>query len=114
MDTSYLGILSLGGVLVAPVLSGFVYLDTARRSLSSSKRLLLATAFGVISFGGFLVPYVYRDQLSYAYLHVIKPRPVLISPYEWTTVGLVTGILISTILGFLYFVGVRYAPVPKE
>lgn len=114
MDVTYLGILSLGGVLVAPVLSGFVYLDTARRSMSSSKGLLLATAFGVVSFGGFLVPYVYRDQLAYTYLHIIKPRPVLVSPYEWMTVGLVTGLLISTIVGFLYVLGVRFTPFQKE
>lgn len=114
MDVSYLGILSLGGVLVAPAISGFIYLDTARRSLSSSKRLLFATTVGVISFGGFLVPYVYKDQLAYTYLHILKPRPILISPYEWITVGLVTGLLISTILGFLSVVGVRYTPSQTE
>lgn len=114
MDTTYLGILSLGGVLDAPVISGVIYLDTARRGLSSAKRLLLATAFGVGSFGGFLVPYVYRDQLAYTYLHTIKPRPILISPYEWITVSLGTGILISAILGLLYVVGVRYNPFQTE
>lgn len=114
MVASYLGFLSLGGILVAPALSGYVYLDTARRSLSSSERLLFAIAFGVVSFGGFLVPYVYRDQLAYLYLHVLKPEPVLVSPYEWLTVGLVTGLLISAILGFIYVVGVRHDPFQEE
>ena len=110
MDTTYLSILGFGGLLVAPLIFGIVYRDTTRRSVSSSRRIFLATILSVSSFGGFLVPYVYEEELAYAYLHVIKPRPILISPYEWITVSVATGILISMILGLLYFVSVRYSP----
>ena len=110
MDTTYLGILGFGGLLVAPLVFGIVYRDTTRRRVSSSRRILLATVLSVSSFGGFLVPSIYEEELAYTYLHVIKPRPILISPYEWITVNVATGMLLSMIPGLLYFVSVRYSP----
>ncbi|WP_458190560.1 hypothetical protein [Haladaptatus sp. NG-WS-4] len=113
MSDLYLGILSVGGLFVALLIFGAIYLDTGRRGLSSAKRLLLATGFGVSCFGGFLVPYAYTDQLQYTYFQIIKPRPVAVSPYEWVTVSIATGLLISAIVGGLYLTGLRYTTPQK-
>jgi len=108
VSNSYLGILIGGGLLVGILVFVGIYVDTSRRGLSSGKRLLLAIGFATSCFGGFLVPYAYGDQLGYIYFRILKPRAITISPYEWVTVGVVTGLLISVIIGSLYFAGIRY------
>ncbi|RLM84225.1 hypothetical protein D3D02_14360 [Halobellus sp. Atlit-38R] len=109
MTGLYLAILSVAGLFVALLVFGAVCYDTGRRGFSSARRLLLATGFGTSCFGGFLVPYVYEDQLQYTYFQLLKPRPIAISPYEWVTVSIATGLLISVIVGGFYVAGTRYA-----
>ena len=112
MSELYLSILSGSGLFVALFVFGGIYLDTGRRELSSAKRLLLATGFGISCFGGFLVPYVYEDQLAYTYFQLIKPRAIAVSPYEWVIVNITTGLLISAIFGGLYLAGIRNTTSP--
>jgi len=108
MSNVYLSILSVGGLLIGLLVFGFIYVDTSRRGVSGPRRLLLAAGFGSSCFGGFLVPYTYEKQLQYTYFQLIKPRPITVSPYEWVTVSIATGLLISvTAVGF-YLVGTRY------
>lgn len=109
MNTLYLGILSVGGLLAGLPVSVAIFLDTGRRGLSSGPRLVLATGFGVGCFGGFLVPYAVQDRLAYVYFQLVKPRPIVVSPLEWVTVSVVVGLLISAILCGLYYVGMRHA-----
>lgn len=107
MSGLYLGILIAGGLLVALLVSGSIYFDTGRRGLSGAKRLLLATGFGLSCFGGFLAPYVYEEQLAYTYYHLVMSRSIVVSPREWVTVSVVTGLLISTMFVAAYFTGIR-------
>ncbi|MDQ2055994.1 hypothetical protein [Halobellus sp. H-GB7] len=113
MHGLYLAILSVAGLFVALLVFGGVYYDTGQRGLSSARRLLLATGFGISCFGGFLVPYVYADHLEYTYFQLLKPRAIAVSPYEWVTVSLATGLLISVIVGGFYVAGTRYATPPS-
>lgn len=108
MRDAYLGILSVGGLFVALLVFGAIYLDTGRRGVSSTKRLLLATGFGSSCFGGFLAPYAYGDRLAYTYFQLVKPRAVVVSPHEWVTVSVATGLLMSAMIGGLYLAGMRY------
>lgn len=57
---SFLGILLLGGFLTPLTLSGIIYSDAKRRELPPSLRLLWVSIVGLISLGGFLVPYLYN------------------------------------------------------
>lgn len=108
MSNVYLSILSVSGLLIGLLVFGIIYVDTSRRGVSRSRRLLLAASFGISCLGGFLVPYAYEEQLQYTYFQLIKPRPIAVSPYEWLTVSIATGLLISvTAVGF-YLVGTRY------
>jgi len=100
--------LSVSGLLIGLLVFGIIFIDTRRRGVSGSRRLLLAAGFGISCFGGFLVPYTYEEQLEYTYFQLIKPRPITVSPYEWVIVSIATGLLISvTAVGF-YLVGTRY------
>ena len=105
---SLLHLLSVSGVIAASVVSTLVYVDSTRRGLPSSAGRLRALAFGVPSFGGFLVPYVYADHLHYVYFVLIKQHPHVVSPYELLAVNLATGVLICTGVLVLYFLGSRY------
>ena len=103
-----LPILSVSGVIAASVVSALVYADSTRRGLPSPVRRLRALAFGVPSFGGFLVPYVYADHLHHVYFVLIKQHPHLVSPYELLAVNLATGVLICAGVLVLYVLGSRY------
>ena len=105
---TYLQILIVSGALVAPFVSGLIYYDTARRSLSSSIRLSLVALFGIGSFGGFLVPYLFDKQLSYLYLYVIQPRPIVPTPIKWMRISIGIGILSSVLLVGVYFGSLRF------
>ena len=106
----YLEVLVLGGLLAAPVFSGITYLDASRRNLPSSAYLARVLSVGAISFGGFLVPYVFHEQFQYAYFHLLKPRPIAVSPYEFLAVSLATGAIIGVIATLLALVSNRYSP----
>lgn len=108
MSNVYLTILSVGGLLIGLLVFGTIYVDTSRRGVSGLRRLLLAVGLGISCLGSFLVPYAYEEQLRYTYFQLIKPRPIAVSPYEWMTVSIVTGLLISVIAVGFYFVGTRY------
>jgi hypothetical protein len=106
----YVGILVVSGLLVAPILSRIIYFDTARRSLSSSIRLPLTALFGISSFGGFLVPYLFDEQLGYLYFQVLKPRPIAVTPTEWLIISISVGVLSSLLLVGVYLASVRFIP----
>ena len=105
---TYLQILIVSGLLMAPLISGIVYYDTARRSLSSSVRLSLVALFGIGSFGGFLVPYLFDKQISYLYHYVIQPRPIAVTPVKATRISIGIGILSSVLLVGVYFGSLRF------
>lgn len=103
-----------GGLFVAPILAGTIYVDTARRGLSVSRRLLLVALFGFGSVGGFLVPSVFTDQLIALYFAVRNPRPMAVTPLELLSISVATGVLISLLLGLVYTIGIRFSSVGTE
>ncbi len=107
---SYLLMLVVSGLLVAPLMSGMIYFDTARRSLSGSIRLLLVALFGISSFSGFFVPYVFNKQISYLYHYVIQPRPIAVTPSKSILISITIGVLTSVLLAGVYLGSVRFIP----
>lgn len=91
------------GLVTGVLVTGIVYLDSLRRGMSLSTRLRRALACGGGSFGGFLIPHVFSQQLQHLYFQVLKPRPIAGSPREWWSVSLTTGLLIAVGLVALYF-----------
>ncbi|MXR19719.1 hypothetical protein [Halobacterium bonnevillei] len=96
------------GLVAGMVVTGLVYLDCTRRGLSTSSRIVWALACGSGSVAGFLVPYAFRQELLYLYYQVLKPRPIVVSPYESLLVSLTTGLVIAVVLVVLYLSGVRF------
>ena len=111
---TYLQILIVSGALVAPFVSGLIYYDTARRSLSSSIRLSLVALFGIGSFGGFLVPYLFNKQLSYFYHYVIQPEPIAVTPIKAIRISIGIGVLCSLLLVGVYLVSTRFVVSETE
>ena len=114
MQVSYLGILTLSGLVGGGLAFVGVYLDARGRHLSTATQLLLATAFGAAGFAGFLVPYVYEQRLSYVYFRVLKPQPIVVSPYEWLVVSIATGVLVGGCVAVLYVAGARPVLSPPD
>ncbi len=108
MSTVSLGILTASGVAVGLLAAGVVYADGRREGVDGGSRLLLAAAVGLGCVGAFLVPYVFAAPLRTAYFRLLKPRPTAISPLEWLTVRMATGLLLSVLLGAGYAAGRRY------
>lgn len=109
MGTIYFGILSVSGLLVGLLVFGIVYFDTNRRGVFGVRRLLLAAGFGISSLGSFFVPYIFKSQFQNIYFNLIKPRPITASPYEWVTISIATGLLISVVAVGFYIAGTRYS-----
>lgn len=95
------------GLVVGVIVASFVYRSCSRRKLPVSSRLVRALACGGGCFAGFLVPYVFREELLYLYFQVLKPRPIAVSPYESLVVSLTTGFVLAVVLVVMYFSGVR-------
>jgi len=55
------------GFVVGVVVAGLVYLDCERRGMRVTSRLGRALACGGGSFGSFLVPHVFSQELQYVY-----------------------------------------------
>jgi len=108
MSSFYLGTLSVIGLLIGLFAFGGSYVDTGRRGVSGSRRLVIAASLGISCVAGFLVPYAYGEQVAYTYFQLIKPRPIAVSPYEWIAVSIATGFLISLFMISIYLVGTRY------
>lgn len=108
VSTTYFSVMSVSGLLVGLVVFIFIYFDVDRRGVSGSRRLLLPAGFGTSCFGGFFLPDAFDEQLQYTYLQLIKPEPIFVSPYEWATVNILTGLLISVLTVGFYFAGTRY------
>lgn len=96
------------GLVAGVVVAGFVYLDSMRREIPLTSCLVRALACGGGSFGSFLVPYVFSQELQYVYFQVLKPRPIAVHPREWLTVSLMTGLGIGVVLVGLYFAWSRF------
>ena len=103
-----LEILLAGGLFAGVALSAIVYADCLRRGVPTRRRLLRTFSFGAVGFTGFLVPYAYSGQLRYVYFHVMKPRPIATSPFEWLGVTVATGLLIAVLSLLFYFVESRF------
>lgn len=101
--------IQLGAELtVGMVVTGLVYLDCTRRGPSTSSRIAWALACGSGSVAGFLVSYAFRQELRYLFYQVLKPRPIVVSPYESLLGSLTTGVVIAVVLVALYLSGVRF------
>lgn len=108
-----LALLVSAGSLTALVAAAVVHADATRNDLSPPGRRAWTVAVGAASFGGFLVPHLFREQLRYVYFRIVKPRPVATSPYEILAVDLATGVTISAAAAFLYLLGSRYGPFAR-
>jgi len=102
-------ILVLCGSVCALVVLAAVARDGRNRRLSGSSHLGLAAVAGAASFGGFVLPVVYERELSYLYRQVLKPRPVLVSPYEWLAARAAVGLTLSVAVYLTYLAGVSIA-----
>ena len=105
---TFLEILLGTGLVAGVVVAGLVYLDCVRQEIPLTSRLVRAFACGGGSFGSFLVPHVFSEELQYLYFQVLKPRPIAVHPREWLTVSLTTGLVIGGVLVGLYFAGSRF------
>ncbi len=94
--------------VVAPVASGLVYVDAARRGLSRQERLLWASAGGMLVLSGLLLQHRFEDVVTLVYFQNIKPAPVATSPYEVLVLHLSVGITISIVSVLLCGVGIRF------
>ena len=103
-----LEILLGAGFVVGVIVASLVYLSCARRGLPVFSCLVRALACGGGSFAAFLVPYAFRQELLCLYYQVLKPRPIVVSPYESLLVSLTTGLVIAVVLIVLYLSGVRF------
>lgn len=108
MSTLYVAILAGSGLLVGLLAAGVVYADAGRRGVARTGRVLVAAGLGTGSLAGFLVPYVFEGPVRTAYFHLLKSRPIAVSPVEWVAVSVATGLLLSVIGVGSYLVGVRY------
>lgn len=108
-----LEILLGAGLVVGVVVAGLVYLDCVRRGLPMPDRFAWALACGGGSFAGFLVPHVFSRELQYLYFQVLKPRPIAVSPREWLSVSLATGLVVGAVLVGLYLAGSRFRNWPQ-
>ena len=106
--TSILEILVGTGLVAGVVVAILVYLDCAWRGMPLISRLVRALACGGGSFGGFLVPHVFSQELTHLYFIELKPRPITVHPREWLAVNLTTGLVIGVVLLGLYFAGSRF------
>ena len=100
------------GLVTGVLVTGVVYLDSLRRGVSLPARLRRALACGGGSFGGFLVPHVFSQQLQHLYFQVLKSQPIAGSPREWRSVSLTTGLLIAIGLVGLYFAANHFQNMP--
>lgn len=96
------------GLVAGGVVAILVYLDCVRRGMPLNSRAVRAIACGGGSFGSFLIPHVFSQELQYLYFQVLKPRPIAVSPREWLSVCLTTGLVIGVLLMGLYFAGSRF------
>jgi len=103
-----LATLIVTGLVTGVVVAALVYHDCVRRGLPVASRLLRAGACGGGTFGGFLVPYVFSQELQYVYFQLLKPRPIAVSPREWPLVSLTTGFVSGVVLIGLYFAASRF------
>lgn len=101
-------ILFVSGLIAAAVSSGIVSIDSSRRNVPTEERLRRTTAIGIVCFAGFLIPYLFSDQLGYIYFQLIKPQPLVSSPSEWVGVHLTAGFVIAGAIMMSYFVASRY------
>lgn len=96
------------GFVVGVAVAVLVYLHCVRRGVSLTSRLVRALICGGCSFGSFLVPYVFEQELRYLYFQVLKPRPIAVHPREWLLVNLIVGLVTGGVLMALYFAGSRF------
>lgn len=92
----------IAGCFVAPCLAGAVYVDATYRERSPRKRLFWAGSVGILSFSGFLLPYLYAGVFHRVYLFGVKSAPVVGSPYEILLLHFAVGIAGSALSGILY------------
>ena len=98
---------SIVGLVVAPVAAGVVLADATRRDLGRGRRLLWVLAVGAASVGGFVAPAFFDDALRRAYLHGVKPEPVVASPVEMAVLHLTVGLTVSATAVLVYGFGSR-------
>lgn len=96
------------GLVIGVVGAVLVYLDSVRRGLPAASCLVRAVACGGGSFGSFLVPHVFSQELQYVYFQVLKPRPIAVSPREWALVSLMIGFVSGVVFMGLYIVASRF------
>ncbi len=95
------------GVVAGSAVAALVYWDCARRRIRFRVRVVHAFACGAGTAGCFLLPYVFSQELQYAYFRVLRPRPLAATPGEWLSVALGTGLLLGTGFVGLYLAGTR-------
>jgi len=103
-----LEILLGAGLVVGAVVAALVDLDCGRRALPARSRLAWTLGCGGGSVAGFLVPYVFYQELTSLYVRVLKPRPITVHSREWLAVALTTGLTICAVLVGLYLAGSRF------
>jgi len=98
---------SMVGLVVASVAAGVVLADATRRDLGRARRRRWVLAVGAASVVGFVAPEFFDDVLRRAYLHGVKPEPVVVSPVEMTVLHLTVGLTVSATAVLVYGFGSR-------
>ena len=100
-------ITAIAGLVVASVAAGVVLVDATRRDLERARRLRWVLAVVVASVCGFAGPALFDDALRRAYLHGVKPEPVVVSPVEMVVLHLTVGVTVSATAVLVYGFGSR-------
>ena len=108
---SITSITAITGLFVASVAAGVVLVDATRRHLGRARRSRWVTAVGVACVGGFVVPALFDDALRRAYLHDVKPEPVVASPAAMVVLHLTVGLTVTALAVLVYGFESRLATV---
>jgi hypothetical protein len=96
----------LVGAVVVPVVAVVVYVDATRRDCP--RRALWTGGVAALSLLGVLLPAVAGDVLHRAYLHWVKPAPVVASPLEMLFVDVAVGLVVTGLALVGYVAATRH------
>ncbi|GAA0668414.1 hypothetical protein ACFQDG_12290 [Natronoarchaeum mannanilyticum] len=100
-------VVSLLGIVLAPVAAGVVYADASRRELSPPIRRLWAGSVGFATVVGFFLPALFEGALHEFYFGVVKSGPVVHTPYELLVLDVSVGLAAGLLAIALYLFGSR-------
>jgi hypothetical protein len=101
----------LSGLFIGMIATGLVFADTNRRNMRFQTRYLWTGFVGLVSFGGFLTVYLFRDPLYQFYLNVTNSPAIAPLPREVAIAFLLLALALGVFAVLAYGFGSRYGPL---